>query len=261
VQRTLATTGGLIWRSLSIPIKVAGQSRPVGLAVNLVYLAVGFSFATGDKVFRFYIPVPGPLMPLELTFPQTLVIVAALATFIGSLIWNYTVDINRLQDALAPKLTIPRGLGAVSVETDPQLPGTRIAVLTIKNMSGTAEVSNTIVQVVDCEPTGKFRINAPMQWLERSPPPGSTGGITINAGGVAQAQIARTMFESGRLVARPTHAIYGGIEERLSPGRYRVALCATGSKTRKLTQRVLLTVNENLQDPFTVELDGPLLIE
>lgn len=215
----------------------------------------------------------GPPMTIEMSVVQILLIVGLIIVLfvgMGAVYVRDQGESDRAIHALAtPKLTIPDGAQGVAIEDDPRPPGGKIACLVIKNISPTVRVEGAEAQIVSVNPPGKFRPHAPMQWLERITSGTTKTSVDINPGVTARAQIARTQFESGGLrgpadgawVVRPTHAIAGGMDDRLAPGTYCLQVSVSGGGTRTLKQRVALTVNSDLRDPFTIRLDGPLLIE
>ena len=106
-----------LWRSVALPIRVAGFPIPPGLILQFVLvLLVGSSSGNGEKVLRFYIPM-GPLMPLELTLVQTLVVLLMALLLVIGLVVTYVRDQLTAQQTIR-NLTTLEPLRAARVDPD-----------------------------------------------------------------------------------------------------------------------------------------------
>jgi hypothetical protein len=86
-------TWSYIIEAVGWPVKGAGLwTSLVGLVQAILLLAFPF-LDRGEKVFRFYIPIAGPIMPLELTFAQSLVAFGLPVSLITMLVATHVPDL------------------------------------------------------------------------------------------------------------------------------------------------------------------------
>src|SRR6266540_231648 len=71
------------------------HTGPISYGFTPFYAMVALLVPSGEeKVFRLYVPISGPLMPLELTFSQTIALMLFIAFLFVCLLLSYARDVR-----------------------------------------------------------------------------------------------------------------------------------------------------------------------